>query len=48
MQLIQIGQQKAAPNVTIREMFEKLAQKEADAIREAKARALGFSVRTNS
>ena len=41
MQLIQIGSPQAQPQkmVSIREMFEQLAQREADMIREARERA---------
>lgn len=40
MQLIQIGQKPEVQQTTILEMFTKLAQKEADFIKQAKERAL--------
>jgi uncharacterized protein YbjQ (UPF0145 family) len=40
MQLIQIGPPQPQKMVSIREMFEQLAQKEAEMIREARERAL--------
>lgn len=44
MQLIQIGQQQPAPTtVTIREMFEQLAQQEAEYIRDARERVQALS-----
>ena len=40
MQLIQIGQKAAeVPTVTIREMFEQLARREQDMIRNARLQA---------
>ncbi|HVZ18174.1 MAG TPA: hypothetical protein VG897_13710 [Terriglobales bacterium] len=39
MQLIQIGARETEKTISIREMFEQLAQKEADMIREARERA---------
>jgi hypothetical protein len=48
MQLIQIGETKApeATTVTILQMFEQLAEREAQMIRDARERAT--KVRTNS
>ncbi len=40
MQLIQIGQTSAPSTVTIMEMFQQLAEREAASIREARERAL--------
>ncbi|MGZ4814977.1 MAG: hypothetical protein ACXVZV_06200 [Terriglobales bacterium] len=40
MQLIQIGTTEPQKAISIREMFEQLAQKEADMIREARERAI--------
>lgn len=46
MQLVQIGKTKASEGVTIQQMFEQLAQKEAQMIREARER-LTKRIRTN-
>ena len=51
MQLIQIGQPSPAPEtstVTIREMFEKMAQREAEMIQNARAAALARLQAQNS
>ena len=40
MQLIQIGTPEPQKMVSIREMFDQLAQKEANMIREARERAM--------
>ena len=40
MQLIQIGKTETPATVSIRELFERMAQKEAEMIREARERAL--------
>jgi len=40
MQLIQIGTPEPQKTVSIREMFEQLAQREAEMIREARERAV--------
>jgi len=49
IQLLQIGQQPEVQQTTILEMFQRLAQKEADFIRQAKERAIsGQSILTNS
>jgi hypothetical protein len=46
MQLIQIGETKVPQTVTIQQMFEQLAQKEAQMIREARER-VSKQIRTN-
>jgi hypothetical protein len=46
MQLIQIGETKAPQTVTIQQMFEQLAQKEARMVREARER-VSKQIRTN-
>ncbi len=40
MELVQIGQQREVRQTTILEMFQQLAQKEADFIKQAKERAM--------
>jgi hypothetical protein len=47
MKLIQIGEQKTAKGFTIQQMFEQMAQREAQMIREARERVSKQS-RTNS
>jgi hypothetical protein len=47
MELIQIGEPKAPKGITIQEMFEQLAQREAEMIREARER-MSKKIRTNS
>jgi hypothetical protein len=48
MQLIQIGDQPKAPEtVTILQMFQQMAEREAEMIREARERATK-RIRTNS
>jgi len=39
MQLIQIGTPEPQKSISIRQMFEQMAQREADMIREARERA---------
>ncbi len=49
MQLIQIGQTATPQKISIREMFERMAQKEAEMIREARETAIQRSrSRTNA
>ena len=47
MQLIQIGKTEAPKMVSIRELFEQMAQREAQMIREARER-VEKQIRTNS
>jgi len=49
MQLIQIGQTETPQTMSIREMFEQMAQREAEMIREARERAIQrISVRSEA
>jgi len=48
MQLVQIGDPEPQKTVSIREMFEQMAQKEAAMIRQGKERLLGKQIGTNA
>jgi len=48
MQLVQIGNPEPQKTVSIREMFEQMAQKEAAMIRQGKERLLGKQIGTNA